>query len=260
VSAEDIVIRGAVLGAPVELRGAPRVSAVLPLQRSGAEKPMPASVPVNAERAPQELDANREQILQEARKAGYEAGLAQGRKDGYEAGMKQALERSELEHQETLESRKAGQEKLDHALAKINRLADAMAGQKSGFLDDAEDDMVSLAFEAFCRVLGETATTREMVSLAVVNAIAHWRGKAALEIHVHPDDLQWLKEDVALSAHIAAQEDRRIRWMANGDVAMGGCLLRSSEGALDTRLEVQIEALKTQLLQTRALRRAERPA
>lgn len=258
MSAEDIVIRGAVVGSPVELKGPSRAAAVLPLQRSGSEKSMP--MPATPERIPQELDANRELILQEARRAGYEAGLAQGKKEGYEAGVQQALERSELERQEALESRKVGQEKLDHALAKINRLAEVIAGQKSSFLDDAEDDMVSLAFEAFCRVLGETATTREMVSLGVMNAISHWRGKAALEIHVHPDDLQWLKEDVALSAHIAAQGDHRIRWTASADVAMGGCLLRSSEGALDTRLEVQIEALKTMLLQTRALRRAERTA
>jgi flagellar assembly protein FliH len=256
VNTEGFVIRGAIEGAPVELRGAPRAPAVLPLQRPGADRPA-APAP---ERVPQPPDAGREQAVQEARAAGYEAGKAQGEKDGYEAGIRQAMERAETERRAALESQQAGHRTLADALAKMQHMAETLAKQKSGLLDDAEDDMVALAFEAFCRVLGGTAATREMVKAGIGNALAHWRGKATLEIHVHPEDLAWLEEDKELSARIAARGNHAVRWVADTELAMGGCMLRSSEGALDARLDLQVEALKASLLQTRATRRAERPA
>lgn len=253
MNSDVFVVRGAVEGSPLELRGAPRVPAVMPLRRPGAEKPAALAT----ERVSPDLDASREQALQEARTAGYEAGRAQGEKDGYEAGIQQALERSDLERREALESKQAGQRKLADALAKVQHMAEALALQKTAFLDGAEDDMVALAFEAFCRLLGETAATRDMLRLGVVNALVHWRGKAALEIHVHPEDLKWLEEDKDLPVRLAAHGHHTIRWVASAEVAVGGCMLRSAEGALDARLDVQVEAFKTVLLQTRAARRAE---
>ena len=253
MNTDSFVVRGVAEGAPLELRGAPRVPAVLPLQAAGSGKPAPAPA------GPMSLDADalREQARQEARAAGYEAGRAQGEKDGYEAGLKQALERSETDHRAALERDQAGQQKLAEALEKIHHMAQALAQEKAGFLEGAEDDMVALAFEAFCRVLGETATTPDMVRSAVMNALAHWRGKAALEIHVHPEDLKWLEGDKELAARYAAQAHHAIRWVANAELAVGGCMLRSPEGALDARLEVQVEAFKSVLLQTRTTRRAE---
>jgi flagellar assembly protein FliH len=256
VSPEGIVIRGTVEGAPLELRGTSRAPAVPPLQRPAADK----SAPLMAGQALQGLDASREQAQQEARTLGYEAGKVQGQKDGYEAGMKQALERAEQERHAFLENHEAGQQKLIDALAKIRQMAEAMGRQKSRFLDDAEDDMVALAFEAFCRVLGETALTQDMLKSGVLHALAHWRGKAALEVHVHPEDLPWLEEDTNLAVDVEAQRGHAIRWIASAEVALGGCMLRSSEGALDARLEVQVDAFKAMLLHTRASRRTERPA
>lgn len=256
MTAKGFVIRGAVEGAPLELRVASRAAAVLPLQRPIVDK----SATLMTGRTLQEPDADLEQARQEARTLGYEAGRVQGQKDGYEAGMKQALERAEQERHALLEDHEAGQQKLVDALAKIRQMADAMVGQKNRFLDDAEDDMVALAFEAFCRVLGETVPTRDMLKAGVVNALAHWRGKAALEIHVHPEDLRWLEADTDLGARIASQRNHTTRWVASTEITLGGCMLRSPEGALDARLDAQVEALKTMLLQTRATRRAERPA
>lgn len=253
MNADSVVIRGAGEGAPLELRGTPRVSAVLPLHAPGSGKPAPVTAgPVSLE-----ADAGREQARQEARAAGYEAGRAQGEKDGYEAGLRQALERSEMDRRAALESNQADRQKLADALEKIRHMAEAVSRQKTAFVEGAEDDMLALAFEALCRVLGETAATRDMVRAAVVNALAHWRGKAALEIHVHPQDLEWLEADEDLSARFGAHVHHPIRWVANADLALGGCMLRSPEGALDARLDVQMEGFKAMLLQTRAARRAE---
>lgn len=256
MNADSFVIRGAGEGAPLELRGTPRVPAVVPLQVPGSGKP----APVTADPVSLDADAGREQARQEARAAGYEAGRAQGEKDGYEAGLQQALERSELDRRAALESIRAERQKLADALEKMQHMAQAVSGQKTAFVEGAEDDMVALVFEAVCRVLGETAAMRDMVRAVVVNALAHWRGKAALEIHVHPQDLEWLEADQDLSARFAAHAHHAIRWVASAELALGGCMLRSPEGALDARLDLQLEAFKTLLLQTRAARRAEGPA
>jgi flagellar assembly protein FliH len=253
VNADSFVIRGAAEGAPLELRGTPRAPAVLPVQRSGPGKPAPAAT----DRVFPDADASLERARQDAHAAAYGAGRAQGEKDGYEAGLKRALERAELERRTAAESNQAGQQKLADALEKLQRMAEAAARQKAVFLEGAEDDMVALAFEAFCRVLGETAATPDMMRAGVANALAHWRGKAALEIHLHPEDLKWLETDENLSTRFAAHAHPAIRWVASAEVAVGGCMLRSAEGALDARLDVQLEAFKTMLIQTRASRRAE---
>lgn len=253
MNADGFVIRGAAEGAPLELRGTPRALVVPPLQRPGSVAPASAA---GGGLSP-DADADHKQARQEAHAAGYEAGRAQGEKDGYEAGLKKAIERSELERNALVESNRAGQQKLADALEKLQQLAEAAARQKTAFLEGAEDDMVALVFEAFCRVLGETAATPDMVRAGILNALAHWRGKAALEIHVHPDDLKWLEADNDLQARFAGRTHHTIRWVAGADVALGGCMVRSSEGALDARLEVQLEAFKSMLLQTRASRRAE---
>lgn len=253
---EGLVIRGAVEGAPLELRGVQRMPAVLPLKRPAAERQASFTTGLVSP----ESQASIEKSIQEARNAGYEEGRAQGEKDGYEAGLAKALEHAEREHHALQKDHEASQQKLADALARINHLAEAMFRERMRFLDDAEDDMVSLAFEAFCRVLSETALTRDMLKSGVVNALANWRGKTALEIHVHPEDLLWLEGDKDLSAQFLAQRNHAIRWVANAEVVLGGCMLHSTEGGLDARLDIQVDMLKVMLLETRATRRTERPA
>ena len=85
----------------------------------------------------------------------------------------------------------------------------------------------------------------------------------------------WLSRDLIVRAHAPNEQlgsiswvtaeflrasgfsaDRAsLRWVADPEVTLGGCMLRSSEGALDARLEVQLQALKASLVTTRASRR-----
>jgi flagellar assembly protein FliH len=58
-----------------------------------------------------------------------------------------------------------------------------------------------------------------------------------------------------LSASGFTAERQTLRWVADPEVQLGGCLLRSEEGALDARLEVQLQALGASLAQTREVRR-----
>ncbi|WP_373851511.1 FliH/SctL family protein, partial [Delftia acidovorans] len=128
-----------------------------------------------------------------------------------------------------------------------------------GFLQAAEEDMLSLVFEAVCRITGEQAVSRDGARAMLQRTVQAWHGRRPLSVHVHPDDLDALQSDAQLRQMLSASgftaERQTLRWVADPEVQLGGCLLRSEEGALDARLEVQLQALRASLAQTREVRR-----
>jgi flagellar assembly protein FliH len=196
--------------------------------------------------------------LREGRDTGYQAGHLLGVQDGYQQGLRQGQERAENDLAEALKKlRREHQEATSARLSKVDGLVRGLPKQWELFISGSEDDMVALAFEACCRILGGKTVSREDVRLQVKHVLSSWRGRTTLEVHVNPDDLQWLQEDADFAAQLQSLGHDGLRWVGNEQVEWGGCLLRSSEGGLDARLEVQLQQLRTTLLSVRAQRRAE---
>ena len=82
--------------------------------------------------------------------------------------------------------------------------------------------------------------------VAVAKLLVQHGTKDQLAVHVHPSD----------AALLAAGRDgnEAWRWVADDAVQLGGVILRSPEGSLDARLEIQLAALREALLKTRAQR------
>lgn len=217
--------------------------------------------------------------LQAQERAEFERGLSVGREQGVQEGVEKM--QHEIEHLAQLLATSLAEEKIQQAQAHFQREANLQIAQLHAQLTpqyelltsllrrvpqeierrlaDAEDDIVALAFEVICRVAGERAVTQDGLVGQVKAAAQSWHGRSALEVHIHPEDLEMLQiqgnvtEKSTLEGHVAGGP--ALRWVADSKVVMGGCLLQSAEGALDARLELQMEVLRNSLLRTRAERK-----
>lgn len=191
----------------------------------------------------QGLAAGRE----EARQAGFEQGLQQGLAEGRVLGA------SEVERgSEALRAAAMRQVEL------LAQWADALKAQTAQHLAQrfaaAEDDMVGLCHAAICRLLGEHALKPQAIHAAVRRGIEECCGaslKTLLAVHVHADDLALLQADPTLAQWLATEDGADVVWRADSTVALGGCLVRSTHGHLDARLETQLAALTQALQQQR---------
>jgi len=234
----------------------------------------------------QGLQEGRDKGLEEGRQEGLVAGREEGREEGFQRGLEQgradALRTLEREAQQMAErlaqersatlvqeatakaeevlrektrqlekNMKARQEQLDALLRDL-------PVQLQRYFDRAEDDMLALVHDAVGRTIGDTATSLEGLRAQLRRSVAAWHGHAPLSVHLHPGDLELLRgdsmaEDVLKSAGFS-DEQGSLRWVADAHVGAGGCVLVSSEGALDARLEVQMQAFTQRLLQARQSR------
>lgn len=189
-----------------------------------------------------------ESALERAQRAGFERGLQEGRErglvDGRETG-RQAVEREARGAQEATVAR----------VEQLDQLLSALPGELSRRLATAEDDMVALCHGVVCRILGEQLLTREAVAQCVRQAIREAcsgsslraSGHGGIAIHVHPRDLESLQGDEQLAAWLrqgGSAGSVAVQWVADEGVRLGGCIVHSSEGSLDGRLETQMAALR----------------
>jgi flagellar assembly protein FliH len=226
-----------------------------------AAAPVPAAAPTPSA-----------QWLEQQRRAAYEEGLKAGRKAAdaeleqraqalshEQAQVREAMAALQREQKELQQRRQAGEQQMSAQRDSLQRLLQQLPAAWEGFLQDAEEDMLSLVFEAVCRITGEQAVSRDGARAMLQRTVQAWHGRRPLSVHVHPDDLDALQSDAPLRQMLSASgftaERQTLRWVADPEVQLGGCLLRSEEGALDARLEVQLQALGASLAQTREVRR-----
>lgn len=213
---------------------------------------------------------------EEGLRAGYEQGLAAGRaqqseqdearwrrgidearaqaaQEGHAEGLRRAAQDAEAAlARERAELVQDAHAMLQQHVQRLQQLVAAVAAQSERAAAQAEDDLVALAFEAVCRVLGAHAVEPGVLRAMVRELMAQRRDGEPLSVHVHPDDHAWLQRlDLT---------DAAWTWVADEGVQLGGVLLRWPHGALDARLETQLQSLRHALLAAREARRAGLPA
>lgn len=202
-----------------------------------APAPAPAPLPVPAAAVsmpapPPPSDAQRQEAARLAVQAELEDLRADAERRGYAAGH----ELGEADARRQLHSQ----------VERFQGLAAQMVQAKAGVLEDAEDSVVELAFTALCRILGEQAATREGVRAMVAQCAIDARQREQVGVRLHPDDFSL----------IGADAGQQLRCSPDAGVVLGGCIVDSSTGSLDARLETQLARLADTLLAVRAARRA----
>jgi len=184
---------------------------------------------------------------QAAAQAAGEEGRRSGFEQGYAQGLQQAREKvSEELRQLRAQAQEESQAALSDKLQALGQLMESLKQRNQQLVASAEDDLVALAHEAICRILGQRAAAPEVVANMVRLLLAQHERSAKVKIHVHPMDAEALRE-----VQVAGCD-----WVADENVQLGGVLLRSSQGDLDARLEVQLEELRRTLRRVRGEHRA----
>jgi flagellar assembly protein FliH len=208
-----------------------------------------------------------DEMLAQARSEGFEAGRAEetrvrdeewaatieatkteaqreGREHGLREGLLEAKARGEQLQQEIAQAAQESLERLDALLASA---AQAVEQWRS----ESEDDLVGLAHDIACRILGARAVERQALEQMTRHVLREHGPRAPLAVHVHPDDFEHIAQSPAPRA--TAWE-----WVADPAIALGGVVLRSPQGSLDARLDAQLRALGEALVAQRDERRRAR--
>lgn len=272
-SATGSVLRGVVMAGEARALARPRPgqsqgqqgTAVLPRL---PDKPAVAQhTPAFSPQAPQRLEADNdyqergrgfrsgyEEGRQQGHAEGLQAGQAQGREDGYEAGYEEGRKKGleagleqgrQAAQQAAQEEHASGRQALAQRVRGLDTLMAMLPERMDRALADAEDEMLGLCFDVLAGVLGEAAVSREGVRGMVRQAIAQARSNEAATVHVNPRDLEFLQADETLAAWLGS--NRRVRWVGDDRVALGGCLVFTPDGGLDARLETQLARLAAAL-------------
>lgn len=185
--------------------------------------PPPPPPPYNPRLSPE-----REAELMEESRLAREQAVQEGYQEGFAEGSRVA--------REALDEKK-------HALETLLRSTqDCLHGQISGL----EDVIVSLAFESLCKILGTALHDQDGVRAIVQEVISRSKNSEPLTIRVSPSDYYLLAhEQISLQQSPSSQN---LSLIADERVGMGGCLVETSGGTLDGRLETQLHQLKEALL------------
>lgn len=169
----------------------------------------------------EELESERRRVSEEAYR------------EGFESGEQEAM-------------RLYG-ERLDALRQLIESLKKEFAGEIAGL----EDVVVSIAFEAVCKIVGEAMHDTDGVLAVVRMVMAKVKDQEKLVLHVSPQDYNLLyqsREELFGGGHGLKHE-----LVSDDRVALGGCLIETSGGTIDGRLEIQMQQLRDALIGARKM-------
>lgn len=219
------VIRSAPLGD--QPRRLATRTALRPAVPAASPPPKPPAAPAEPVRPDPAVERERERRAQ----ADHEAAVKKAVEDGYEAGHAKGLEEAHA----SLRDKQLQLERLLHEASQ------AFAGQ----LDALEDVAVGIAFAAAVKILGESLATPAGVRAAVRQVLERTRTDEKLVVRLAPHDFYLLLQQRADAwpAELELVPDERIE--------LGGCLVETSAGTLDARIETQMAELRRVLTEVR---------
>lgn len=179
-----------------------------------------------AEARLQEIETRLDVCKAETREAGYSAGYSQGEEAGQKAYVAKVKE--------------------------LELLIASLQDQRYSLEAEQEDQLVEIVFAAVSKIIGRTLESREGVKSAVAEVIKQVSLRENLIVHVSPDDFDLLNECKDMLMYDT--DAGALELVSDSRVQMGGCILETSGGSLDGRLELQLQALKSALLTVRSSR------
>lgn len=162
------------------------------------------------------IAVERQRVLDEAHQQGYAAGVEQARADN------------------------------EGRLQELQQLIGSMRGALSDGIGGAEDLIVEIAFEAVCRILGDALGRREGVLAVVREVIRGVRERENLVVRVAPQDYELIAGE--RQRLLRNGDASRIELVSDERIELGGCLIETSGGTLDGRLETQLQRLRDTLV------------
>ena len=182
--------------------------------------------------------------------AGYQEGLELGRAAGLQQGLEAAQQRVDdavkaaRQEFEDMAGQRLERFKADASarLAQLEKLLTTFETASTRRVAELETDAIALAYGAVCKVVGAQVAHPATIAGVVQQAMAQLRGSAILAVRMNERDLRaLLGDEQGLRLKAAAPQ---VEWIADAAVGAGGCLVDTTAGSLDARLETQLAALQ----------------
>ena len=208
-----------------------------PLSASGSQSGISSAV------ASEEIERRREKasrglgdISPAPSPADIKTALEAAEQRGYEKGQETAARESA-----TL---------LDRQRAEFKQVLDALIASRETLLSEAQDDIVEAAFSAVCKILSTKLVDPRIAGEAVLSTLARLRnGHPTLIVTISSTVKRWVES--ASSEHL--NQLQGVEFEVDEALLPGGCLVKSTRGSLDARLDSQLMALKRILIDCREL-------
>lgn len=234
MSRQSAVIKAGTL-LEVEGRGGLRRFDLNDVVREARE--MVVAARVEAERIVESARAEAKVLWEKAREEGRQAGLEEGLREGRETGRHEAYEAAK---QEFAEQQKSLIASCEQAIGTINE-------ERIGWAAAARQDLIELAMAIARRVAGRVGERdREVVLANLEEAIRLAGSRSEVRIKVSPVDAAAAR-DFAESLVSMHKQWEHVEIAEDPEVSPGGCRVQWGTGAVDARLETQLDRIKTEL-------------
>ncbi|HWR40403.1 MAG TPA: FliH/SctL family protein [Patescibacteria group bacterium] len=203
-------------------------------------------------RAEQELNAARaqvEEIKKTAHGEGYKKGFDEGKQEGLTTGKNEGmtLGREEGIQQGRQQALEEMQENLAAAAEKSQYMLEMAREQVYEMLATAEPHIVEIAVAVASKVVAREIEENPMMILPIVRkAVEKVKDQETVSIRVNPQDF-----DMVLMAKKELQvmigREQALTLAADNTISPGGCVIDTSNGTVDARLDTQFEMIRKAL-------------
>ncbi|UTW10033.1 flagellar assembly protein FliH [Marinobacterium rhizophilum] len=186
-----------------------------------------------------ELERITEEARQEGLEEGHREGLAKGLEEGQRKGYSEGLAQGKLE--------------IDRSLGRLSQMLDELEAPLAQQSEALELCILNLVTSLARAVTGHELSSQPQLMLqAVQEALAQLPSEGgAVRIHVNPED------EVLLQPLAQAREHCEL--VADAAISPGGCLVKTANCQVDSRVETRFRQAADQLLSRLADSRPETP-
>jgi flagellar assembly protein FliH len=157
-------------------------------------------------------------------RAAYERGRIEGERAVSEQLVRQRVEFSELQ----------------------NGILTSLRGTLPQIARDSEQVLMDLVTEAVGRIVAGIPVEAPLVEGVVREALAQAQEQTDVEVQLHPEDLELLRQTESPLLQPEGSGTRLI-WTPAATLTRGGCLVRTRFGTVDARRETKLDNLRTSL-------------
>lgn len=186
-----------------------------------------------------------DEAFEDARKKGYEQGLKEGKKEGYKVGKEEAT--ASFEQKAAEEVSRRTRDACDVALAPIRKLVHEMKGTRQALLKNWEENILQIsAAIAYQTIMREPTLLNDAPLDLLREALELAMNCATLKIRMNPRDVENLNDSIRTileeTGNLAKSEV-----VSDPKITPGGCLVETSLGVVDERLESRLERIVAEL-------------
>jgi len=122
----------------------------------------------------------------------------------------------------------------------LERIAQEIVRERARLLAEVRPDLLNLVMAVAREILGrEVRADPAIIEHTLTQALQNLHFATRIIVRLHADDLAHLQEHAA----VWQQHTPALEFVADGDVAPGGCVLESDRGGFDATLETQLRTL-----------------